>query len=103
VAGSTKKITVSCIQTIAYTVGNIISPQTFQAKDAPEYLPAKISICILYFIVTLDLGLIWWISQRENRRRDEQKEALGEAYVVPENHEFLDLTDRENPEFRYVI
>jgi hypothetical protein len=103
VAGSTKKITVSCIQTIAYTVGNIISPQTFQAKDAPGYLPAKISICILYFIVTLDLGLIWWISQRENRRRDEQKEALGEAYVVPENHEFLDLTDRENPEFRYVI
>ncbi|KAJ6184319.1 hypothetical protein N7519_005620 [Penicillium mononematosum] len=103
VAGSTKKITVSCIQTIAYTVGNIISPQTFQAKDAPGYLPAKISICILYFIVTLDLCLIWWISQRENRRRDEQKEALGEAYVVPENHEFLDLTDRENPEFRYVI
>ncbi|KAJ6139369.1 Major facilitator superfamily domain general substrate transporter [Penicillium samsonianum] len=103
VAGSTKKITVSCIQTIAYTVGNIISPQTFQAKDAPGYLPAKISICILYFIVTLDLCLIWWISQRENRRRDQQKEALGDAYVVQENHEFLDLTDRENPEFRYAI
>ncbi|KAI7777690.1 hypothetical protein LA080_003183 [Diaporthe eres] len=36
VAGSTKKITVTCIGTIAYTIGNIISPQTFQAKDAPR-------------------------------------------------------------------
>ncbi|KXG47635.1 Major facilitator superfamily domain, general substrate transporter [Penicillium griseofulvum] len=103
VAGSTKKITVSCIQTIAYTVGNIISPQTFQAKDAPGYMPAKISICVLYFVVTLDLCLIWWVSQRENRRRDLEKEALGDAYVVPENSAFLDLTDRQNPEFRYAI
>ncbi|KAE8160469.1 major facilitator superfamily domain-containing protein [Aspergillus tamarii] len=103
IAGSTKKITVSCIQTIAYTVGNIISPQTFQAKDAPEYLPAKISIVILYVLVTLDLCLIRWLSIRENRRRDQEKEALGNAYIVPQNHEFLDLTDRENPEFRYAI
>ncbi|KAJ5817991.1 Major facilitator superfamily domain general substrate transporter [Penicillium robsamsonii] len=103
VAGSTKKITVSCIQTIAYTVGNIISPQTFQAKDAPGYMPAKISICVLYFVVTLDLCLIWWVAQRENRRRDLEKEALGDAYVVPENNAFLDLTDRQNPEFRYAI
>ncbi|KAF7629691.1 hypothetical protein AFLA_013399 [Aspergillus flavus NRRL3357] len=103
IAGSTKKITVSCIQTIAYTVGNIISPQTFQAKDAPQYLPAKISIVILYVLVTLDLYLIRWLSIRENRRRDQEKEALGDAYVVPQNHEFLDLTDRENPEFRYAI
>ncbi|KAJ5782429.1 hypothetical protein N7457_004203 [Penicillium paradoxum] len=103
VAGSTKKVTVSCIQTIAYTVGNIISPQTFQARDAPNYLPAKISIVILYFLVTVDLGLIWWVAVRENRRRDQEKEALGDAYVVAENQEFQDLTDRQNPDFRYAI
>ncbi|KAJ6049644.1 hypothetical protein N7444_006360 [Penicillium canescens] len=103
VAGSTKKITVSCIQTIAYTVGNIISPQTFQAKDAPKYLPAKISIVILYFLITIDLCLIWWLSIRENRRRDQEKEELGGASVLPENYEFLDLTDRENRDFRYAI
>ncbi|KAA8647812.1 hypothetical protein EYZ11_010428 [Aspergillus tanneri] len=103
VAGSTKKITVSCIQTVAYTVGNIISPQTFQAKDAPEYLPAKISIVILYFLVTVDLCIIRWMFVRENRKRDQEKAALGDAYVVQQNHEFLDLTDRENREFRYAI
>lgn len=103
VAGSTKKITVSCIQTIAYTVGNIISPHTFQTKDAPRYLPAKISIVIIYFLITVDLALIRWVAVRENKRRDKEKSERGEEYVVQENHEFLDLTDRENREFRYVL
>jgi ACS family allantoate permease-like MFS transporter len=103
VAGSTKKVTVACIQTIAYTVGNIISPHTFQAKDAPRYLPAKISICIIYFLITVDLYVIRWLAVRENRRRDREREEKGEGYVVEKNHEFLDLTDRENLEFRYSV
>ncbi|KAE9381082.1 putative MFS allantoate transporter [Stipitochalara longipes BDJ] len=103
VAGSTKKVTVACIQTIAYTVGNIISPHTFQAKDAPRYLPAKISICIIYFLITVDLYVIRWLAVRENRKRDKAKEEKGESYVVEKNHEFLDLTDRENQEFRYSV
>lgn len=103
VAGSTKKITVSCIQTIGYTVGNIISPHTFQAKDAPRYLPAKISIVIIYFLVTVDLCIIRWLAVRENKRRDRKREELGDAYVVEQNHEFQDLTDRQNLEFRYAI
>lgn len=102
-AGSTKKISVASIQTIAYTVGNIISPHCFQAKDAPRYLPAKISIVIIYFLVTVDLGIIRWLAVRENRRRDRVKDELGDAYVVEKNHEFKDLTDRQNLEFRYAV
>ncbi|KAI9745024.1 MAG: hypothetical protein M1818_001302 [Claussenomyces sp. TS43310] len=103
VAGSTKKVTVACIGTIAYTAGNIISPHTFQAKDAPRYLPAKISIVILYFLVTVDLYVIRWVAVRENRRRDKRRAELGDSYVVEKNHEFLDLTDRQNQEFRYAV
>ena len=103
VAGSTKKITVACIGTIAYTVGNIISPQTFQPKDAPHYLPAKISICIIYVLVTIDLFVMRWVLQRRNRLRDQEKEALGDAHRPEENHEFLDMTDLENREFRYEL
>ncbi|KAF2625335.1 hypothetical protein BU25DRAFT_450100 [Macroventuria anomochaeta] len=55
VAGSTTKITVSVIGTIAYTIGNIISPLIFQSKDALRYLPAKISIVILHVLITIDL------------------------------------------------
>ncbi|KAF3039161.1 hypothetical protein E8E12_004571 [Didymella heteroderae] len=100
VAGSTKKVTVSVIGTIAYTIGNIISPQTFQSKDAPRYLPAKISIVILYVLITIDLFLMRWLFVRRNRERDEEKKANGEDWKVEENHEFLDQTDLVNREFR---
>ncbi|KAF2120555.1 major facilitator superfamily transporter [Lophiotrema nucula] len=103
VAGSTKKITVSIIGTMAYTVGNIISPQTFQAEDAPRYLPAKISIVILYFLITVDLCIMRWVFVRRNRLREEEKNAKGEEYQVEENHEFFDLTDGKNREFRYAL
>ncbi|OTA98197.1 hypothetical protein M426DRAFT_326182 [Hypoxylon sp. CI-4A] len=103
VAGSTKKVTVACIGTIAYTVGNIISPQTFQAKDGPRYLPAKISICIIYVLITLDLVLMRWVLERRNKKRDQEKAALDDTYRPEENHEFLDLTDLQNNEFRYEV
>lgn len=103
VAGSTKKITVAVIQTIAYTVGNIISPQTFQARDAPNYLPAKISICIIYGLCIVDLALIRWVAVRENAKRDKARAEAGDSHVVEKNHEFLDLTDRQNQEFRYAL
>ncbi|KAI1494901.1 major facilitator superfamily transporter [Biscogniauxia mediterranea] len=103
VAGSTKKITVACIGTIAYTIGNIISPQTFQPRDAPRYLPAKISICIIYFLITVDLFIMRYVLDKRNKERDQEKREQGEAYELQENHEFLDLTDLENREFRYEL
>jgi ACS family allantoate permease-like MFS transporter len=103
VAGSTKKVTVACIGTIAYTVGNIISPQTFQSRDAPRYLPAKISIVIIYFVITLDLLAMRWLFARRNRERDAKRAALGDAYKPHDNHEFQDLTDLQNAEFRYAL
>lgn len=103
VAGSTKKVTVAIIQTIAYCVGNIISPQTFPSSDGPNYLPAKISICVIYALCIVDLWLIRFVAVRENRRRDQLKAAAPENHVVLKNHEFMDLTDRENLEFRYSV
>ncbi|KAF3037595.1 hypothetical protein E8E11_006139 [Didymella keratinophila] len=103
VAGSTKKVTVSIVGTIAYTIGNIISPQTFQSKDAPRYLPAKIRIVILYVMITIDLFLMRWLFVRRNRQRDEEKKDKGSDWKIEENHEFLDQTDLMNQEFRYVL
>jgi hypothetical protein len=94
---------VTAIGTIAYTVGNIISPQTFQARDAPRYLPAKISIVILYFLITVDLCLIRLVYVYRNKKRDAEKANRGEDFVLEKNHEFLDLTDLQNQEFRYSL
>jgi hypothetical protein len=40
---------------------------------------------------------------RENKKRDAEREGQGNSYTVEKNHEFLDLTDRENREFRYFL
>ncbi|PTB69009.1 MFS general substrate transporter [Trichoderma citrinoviride] len=42
--GYTKKVTVNVIIAIAFSIANIIGPQTFQDKDKPKYLPAKITV-----------------------------------------------------------
>lgn len=44
VAGQTKRVAAMALIAGSFGVGNIIGPQTFQAKDAPQYVPAKIAI-----------------------------------------------------------
>ncbi|EJT98403.1 MFS general substrate transporter [Dacryopinax primogenitus] len=99
VAGYTKKTTVAALYLIFYCVGNLIGPQVFQAKDAPRYTPALITIVVCFSLCILILLAIWYINHRENIRRDEMK-SRGEYVHVP-NQEFLDQTDLENKAFRY--
>ena len=47
------------------------------------------------------LAVVRAINISENRRRDARDAASGLVHV--ENSEFLDLTDGENPEFRYAM
>jgi ACS family allantoate permease-like MFS transporter len=44
---------------------------------------------------------IWWYCRHQNRKKAALRAAPG--YVKVENQEFLDLTDRENPEFVYSL
>lgn len=95
--GHSKKITMNAIVLMSFCLGNIIGPETFQEKDAPQYIPAKMTIVIILsfailFTVLLDLAYIW-----ENRKRDREGHQ-----DLPPNFEFLDLTDKENRNFRYV-
>ncbi|KAI4751058.1 major facilitator superfamily transporter [Aureobasidium sp. EXF-3400] len=45
--GHTQRVTASAIVSAAFGIANIIGPQTYQAKDAPGYLPAKITLLIV--------------------------------------------------------
>ena len=86
---------------IAFCVGNIIGPLTFRDEDAPDYIPAKITIVVVcataaLFTVILQVYYIW-----ENRRRDK---LAREGYVQHKvDIEFSDSTDRQNLEFRYRL
>lgn len=45
--GHTQRVTVSAVVSAAFGIANIIGPQTYQTKDAPGYLPAKITLLVV--------------------------------------------------------
>lgn len=101
VAGQTKKSFVIASNFVFWAAGNSIGPQVFRDKDAPRYYLAFSILlgCFGVMIITLCLLRVWYSMQ--NRKRD-AKIASGE--VVPDitfTHGFEDITDRENPHFRY--
>ncbi|KAF2721898.1 MFS transporter [Polychaeton citri CBS 116435] len=100
VAGYTKKTTVAAMYFVGYCVGNIIGPQTFVATDAPRYIPAEITIICCWGVTLMDLLLIYWYCKRQNNKKAAIR--AQPDYIKAENQEFLDLTDRENPEFIYT-
>ncbi|QNP98394.1 YALIA101S12e00254g1_1 [Yarrowia lipolytica] len=100
--GHTKKVTVNAIMLIGYCVGNIIGPQTFRADDAPQYVPAKVSMVVLFFIAVGLNTLLLFVNIVENRKRDK------EGTMNPSPQELAeiqtsDMTDMENRYFRYAI
>lgn len=103
-AGNTKKSTMNAIILMSFCIGNIIGPETFRDSDAPQYIPAKITIvAVLSFAIVCVIALDA-MYMLENRRRDKEVQALGDqGIVMPQNFEFLDLTDGENRKFRYLL
>ena len=98
VAGYTKKTTVNALVLMAYCTGFLIGPQTF--RDGPYYQNAKYTILALWLASLLCCFGLWWINTRENKRRDSEAANLPPQ---PQGQEFLDLTDKENPYFRYAL
>lgn len=82
----------------------ILGPQVFLATDSPRYFIAFATHLGCYsLLVLIILGLRWHLV-RQNKRRDELAAAgVQEANDNKFVHAFEDLTDKENPNFRYVI
>ena len=101
VAGYTKKTTVGALYLIAYCTGNIIGPQTFRPEDKPRYVPAEFTIIVCYALCVVDLLFIHWYYVKRNKKNAGVRAQPG--YRKLDKQEFLDLTDRENPEFVYTL
>jgi ACS family allantoate permease-like MFS transporter len=97
----TKKTTVAALYLIGYCVGNIIGPQVFQAKDAPDYRPAKITIIVCWGVCLFDILFIYGLCRYRNKQKEAVRALPG--YIKQEGQEFFDLTDLENPEFVYSL
>ncbi|KAF3985616.1 hypothetical protein FT663_05230 [Candidozyma haemuli var. vulneris] len=102
VAGHTKKVTVNALFLIGYCTGNLVGPQTFRAEQAPDYVGAKVAMVICTAFTSVFMAMVWIVMARENRIRD-AKGDNHEQFDKIEDLEFADLTDKENPLFRYTI
>lgn len=98
VAGYTKKTTCNAIILIGYALGFILGPQTYQRP--PAYPDAKWTIVAVWILALLICLSLYHINLRENQRRDKLAVDLPPE---PEGQEFRDLTDKENPYFRYAL
>ena len=103
VAGSTKRAVSLALIAGSFSAGSVIAPQTFQAKDAPQYLPAKITALASQVAGALLAFLLFCYYVWANKHRSRKGASLESRNVQgDEQHLWEDLTDRKNPTFRYV-
>ncbi|KAK7958678.1 major facilitator superfamily domain-containing protein [Apiospora saccharicola] len=128
-SGYTKKVTSNAAIAIAFSIANVIGPQvslplrlhvaehvslsyldflqTFQSREAPGYISAKITILATNgsaIGVTILLRILYGRRNRQTEKaREEQLVAVARGDTAVESLiDDEDLTDRKNPAFRYV-
>ncbi|KAH7159655.1 major facilitator superfamily domain-containing protein [Dactylonectria estremocensis] len=100
VAGHTKKSFMAATIFVAYCVGNIVGPQLVWSQTKAQHYPALwLGLIICYIICIFSSVALYFVLRNENRRRDVLP--LDEAERA--KFAFQDLTDKENPYFRYVL
>ncbi|KAI9459731.1 MFS general substrate transporter [Lactarius psammicola] len=115
-AGHTKRVTTNAIILSAYCIGNAAGPLMWKAQYKPRNHVPWVVIGFCYAACMLLLFSIRVLLSRENRRRDEcgpdttyddvyimKTDERGNSVAVIVSKEFLDLTDRQNRDFRYVL
>lgn len=103
VGGQTKKSVVVATNFIFWAVGNTIGPQVFLGVEAPTYHTAFATHLGCYGLLVLVIVYFRWYLVSQNKKRDAlAASGVAEAHDEDMVHAFDDLTDRENPNFRYV-
>lgn len=94
---------------VAWAAGNMTAPQIFQAGDAPRYKKGFTAHFCLYILFNIILVILRLLLTRRNKAK---RAVLVETAAVTDEkvdekitHAFAfeDLTDKENPDFRYVV
>ncbi|OBZ75992.1 putative transporter PB10D8.01 [Grifola frondosa] len=115
-AGHTKRLTANAIVMVGYAVGNSAGPQYWKAQYQPrDHVPWTI-LAVCWAVSGILLLVLRFYLARENAKRDreEHDSAYDDVYITQENEDgtttekkvdkaFLDLTDRMNRDYRYVL
>ncbi|KAI8941891.1 hypothetical protein NX059_000005 [Plenodomus lindquistii] len=105
IAGQTKKGITLTLTFIGWSIGNMVAPQLFQVSDAPRYTHGFIAHLCIYGVYLVFVLLTRVILMRRNKLKQQAAAAaVARDGEDPASHElaFQDLTDLENPDFRYV-
>ncbi|KAF8637407.1 hypothetical protein AX17_002902 [Amanita inopinata Kibby_2008] len=115
-AGHTKRTTVNAIVLVAYGIGNAAGPFMWKQKYVPRNRVPWSIITACNFAAGVILLIIRVVLSRENKKRNAEKrdEAFDDVYIrkvmsdgtvadVRVDKAFLDLTDIQNRDFRYVL
>lgn len=101
VAGQTKKATTVAMNFVAWCVGNAIGPQVFLDRDKPRYFIAFSTHMGCYVLLVLVIAFLRFNFVIRNKNKNKLAEQVVEARDEQLVHAFDDLTDKENPNFRY--
>lgn len=112
-AGNTKRVVAAALIAGAFSVGNIIGPQTFQARDAPDYRPAKIAVLATQAGGAVVAVVLFEYYLWANKKKDAatvveevggEKDGKSGVDMREEEEEegWRNLTDRQDKGFRYV-
>ncbi|KAJ1031702.1 hypothetical protein NDA13_002091 [Ustilago tritici] len=114
VSGTTKRIVFNMVLQVGYSVGNLIGPQTYRVMDAPGYVPAKITLVVVFGVAAACLVGIGGVHARWNRRNGlggwKDVVSAGEDGMegeeegkreVDDGEDLSDLTDKQRSKFRY--
>ncbi|KAH8678476.1 major facilitator superfamily domain-containing protein [Xylariales sp. PMI_506] len=108
IAGYTKKQLTGAFVFVGYCIGNIISPQTFIAKQAPYYHSAYVAMLVGFTLKTVFLLVLYAYMWSANKKRDREAAAAGTLESEAEVREaiekgMLDVTELDNKGFRYAL
>lgn len=100
----------NALMLVAFAGGNAAGSQAFQAADAPSYLPGKIALLTLLAVLFPVALLMYLYTERLNKRKALEVQQMADNNSwTPEDIKresdrvaFLDLTDLQNPFFRYT-
>ncbi|CAG8088823.1 unnamed protein product [Penicillium olsonii] len=101
--GYTMKVSGAGIVSAGFSIANIIGPQTFQAKDAPQYIPAKITIVAVNAAAIVVSTCLRIVYGRRNSTADQlgrPARSLIETRLAENSHD-QDVHDDIN--FRYTF
>ncbi|KAF3399967.1 hypothetical protein F1880_007995 [Penicillium rolfsii] len=100
VAGATKKTIMAATVFVAYTVGNIIGPQLVKSNTKAQHYPELWTGMVICYSITITAAVaLYVILWRENQARG----AIDLDEVQRDKVAFDDLTDKQNPFFRYAL